>query len=180
MTALARTGDWIQTYTGVMYYAHDPRPEDIDIRDVAHHLAMECRYTGACKWHYSVAQHSCYVHDVLPQPLKFKGLMHDAPEYVAKDMAKPTKSNLPDYKVLERKNWLATAARFSLPIELDPEVHAADAAVLLAEYQVLMVNPSLPGYDYSKAAPIRIARWTPERAEREFLYRFYRLVGKVS
>ena len=38
-----RIGDWIQTYTGKCFYPLDPRPEEIDIMDIAHSLSMTCR-----------------------------------------------------------------------------------------------------------------------------------------
>ena len=50
--------DWIQTYSGKKFYPLDPRPEDIDIRDIAHALSLNCRFNGHCRCFYSVAEHS--------------------------------------------------------------------------------------------------------------------------
>ena len=57
----ARVGDWIQVYTGGQFWPLDPRPEEIHIEDIAHALALTCRFTGHCREFYSVAQHSLLV-----------------------------------------------------------------------------------------------------------------------
>lgn len=53
-----RTGDWMQTFLGKQFWPLDPRARDIHIVDVAHSLAMQCRYGGHSDWFYSVAEHS--------------------------------------------------------------------------------------------------------------------------
>ena len=83
-----RKGDWFLTYTGRQFWPLDPRPEDICIRDIAHHLSLCCRFNGACRVHYSVAQHSVMVANILPAPLRFWGLMHDATEAYVGDMVR--------------------------------------------------------------------------------------------
>lgn len=67
------------------------RPMDLDIRDIAHNLSLLCRYTGSFPFHYSVAQHSLLVVDLMrkdehaPNTL-LAGLLHDAAEYVFGDV----------------------------------------------------------------------------------------------
>ncbi len=53
--------DKSQTYTGRMVSLLDPKPEDICIEDVAHHLAIVNRFGGATREPYSVAQHAVLV-----------------------------------------------------------------------------------------------------------------------
>jgi hypothetical protein len=62
MTAVeqTRTGNWMQTYTGKAFWPLDPRPDEIDIDDIAHSLSMQCRYAGHCLRFYSVAEHSVW------------------------------------------------------------------------------------------------------------------------
>jgi hypothetical protein len=43
---------WIQTAHGRVFDLGNPRPEDIHVDDIAHHLANICRYTGACRRFY--------------------------------------------------------------------------------------------------------------------------------
>ena len=52
---MKRRGDWIQAYTGRKFWPLDPRPEEIFIEDIAHHLALRClgslsgRFCGAAE-----------------------------------------------------------------------------------------------------------------------------------
>ena len=68
-----------------------PEPSDIDFYSMAHHLAQQNRYNGAAKFPYSVAQHSCLVHDRLDEPYKLYGLLHDGHEYIPGDFTTPQK-----------------------------------------------------------------------------------------
>ncbi|TDH35740.1 hypothetical protein E2A64_10420 [Pseudohoeflea suaedae] len=47
-----RKGDFIQTYTGLKAWPMDLRPEEVCIEDIAHSLAMQCRYAGHCQKFY--------------------------------------------------------------------------------------------------------------------------------
>jgi len=84
----SRKGDWFLTFTGRQFYPLDPCPEDIDIHDIAHHLSLICRFNGACRVFYSVAQHCCIVSDALARPYKLRGLLHDGTETYFGDMIK--------------------------------------------------------------------------------------------
>jgi hypothetical protein len=66
-------------------------PADLDIRDIAHNLSLICRYTGAFPFHYSVAQHSLMVANMMAKDghkpkAVLAGLLHDAAEYVFGDV----------------------------------------------------------------------------------------------
>ena len=39
-------GSWMQTFTGKRFFPMDPDPDEVDVLDVAHSLAMQCRYNG--------------------------------------------------------------------------------------------------------------------------------------
>lgn len=80
-----RKGDWIETYTGGKVWPLDPRAWDFDAMDIAHSLSMLCRYNGHCREFYSMAEHSCHLHDYALHILKDKPLartllIHDAAE----------------------------------------------------------------------------------------------------
>lgn len=81
----------MQTYTGRAFDLAAPHPDDICLDDIAHHLANQCRYTGATVVSWSIAQHSLLVAALLPAPLKFAGLLHDAHEAYTSDIATPFK-----------------------------------------------------------------------------------------
>jgi len=58
---LQRNGDWIQTFSGLQFWPLDPRPDEINIEDIAHALSLQCRFGGHCNRFYSVADHSIHV-----------------------------------------------------------------------------------------------------------------------
>src|SRR5690242_11754504 len=86
-----RRGDWMQTYTGRRFWPLDPRVDDIDIGDIAHHLSLVCRFAGACREFYSVAQHCVGVSYVCDPKDALWGLLHDAAEAYVGDMVRPLK-----------------------------------------------------------------------------------------
>ena len=170
---------WLQTYSGVRYYPASPRPEEVRIEDIAHHLSNLCRYTGACKNFYSVAEHSVLVSEVGPPEYALERLLHDAPEFVLNDLNRPVKHTgwLWGYRHLEARNWKVIAQRFGLPLEQHWTTKDADNAVLMAERRVLMLP--LPGKPWLKDEPadVQIMCLPPKDAEELFLHRFYELTG---
>jgi uncharacterized protein len=48
----------MQTYTGRQYWPLDPRPEDVRVEDIAHHLSLINRFCGATRVAWSVGIHS--------------------------------------------------------------------------------------------------------------------------
>lgn len=194
-----RRGDWMQTYTGRQYWPLDPHPDDVCMDDIAHHLGMLCRYCGACRRFYSVAEHSVgvlhvvtrYLHrETLAQlfdPLQIPrvrrhALLHDAPEAYCHDLIRPIKRCVQGYSEVEAANADAIALRFGLGLvghRAGEIIKAADNAMLLAEQAALMAPAP------AKWAPIDVppemledARvflrrngtgWSPEEAKAEFL-----------
>lgn len=131
-------GSWFISYTGRELRADNPRPEDIDLRDIAHHLALVNRYGGASPTPYSVASHSLMVCDML-EPLgrdaMIEGLLHDAAEAYLGDMIKAIKVRCGDFRAIEDVWELAIRERFGLPpvCPIKAEVKEADIAALLCE-----------------------------------------------
>ena len=81
-----RNGSWLQTYTGIQFWPLDPRPEEIDIQDIAHALSLLCRFNGHCQRFYSVAEHSVHVSTILAPEFGLWGLLHDAAEAYLSDI----------------------------------------------------------------------------------------------
>lgn len=86
----------IRTFSGRYVNPLQLVPEDIHYVDLAHHLSLICRYTGACPEHYSVAQHSVYVAQAMKKrhgcaEAALAGLLHDAEEAYFNDLASPVK-----------------------------------------------------------------------------------------
>lgn len=193
-------GGWIQTFSGHQVWLFEPDPGVIDIHDIAHHLAIECRYTGATAFPYSVAQHSVLVSErveelVLKRPVldhshihtcALQGLLHDAAEAYLKDIPSPWKKYLVladlacEYSALEDA-WTACALRrFGLSEHLCPEVKKADAELLATEAAYFFPEDTRPADWRLREYPLKmkIERWTFEEAKERFLQRFQTLGGR--
>jgi len=100
-------GPWTQVPYG-RFYPLDPRPEDIDPRDIFHALAQVNRFGGHADDPVSVAQHSVQCAAMASEDGASLGavyaiLMHDAAEAYIGDMQRPLKSVLPEFKKIEAK-----------------------------------------------------------------------------
>lgn len=135
---------WMLTRSGRRFDPIDPRPEMIDLLDIAHGLSQECRYAGQCRLFYSVAQHSVLVSEIVPHEIAFEALLHDATEAYIKDIPRPIKVLLPDYRQLEAKVDAAIRLRFGLPVQPSPEVKHADLVLLATERRDLMPPTGAP------------------------------------
>ncbi len=179
----AGRGEWVQTCTGRQFWPADPRPEDIDPIDIAHHLSLLCRFGGACKNLYSVAEHSVYVSRLVPPEHAVWALLHDAAEAYLGDIVRPLKRMLyPQYAEMEEAVLLAIARRFNLPTyapSIIPEcVKEWDDRLLLTEQAQLMAPPPMPwGVLGEPIANLHIWCDTPAVAEATFLNRWQELGG---
>lgn len=182
-------GPWQQTFSGACFYPMDPRVEDLDAQDIAHHLAIEPRYMGATRAPNSVAEHSVRV-SVLVEALMRRaypfasermvrraglaGLLHDAPEAHVRDLPRPLKRlpALAVYREIEARNARVVETWASLPAgALEwPVVKRADDVLLWTEKRDLLNPPrfawAVDRFDPAQAHPARIGLWTPEGARR--------------
>lgn len=181
-----RNGDWIQTYTGRAFHYADFRPSDICIEDIAHALSMECRYGGHTAWHYSVAQHSVHIYDVLSSigqdPMTRKqGLLHDAPEAYIKDIPRPFKAFLGNgYSVINDSIWQCICMRYGIGIDLPPIIKEVDLRLALDEKTELLCKGEKEWTGISaqfEPLGVVVPEWSPSRAKTEFMNRFRREFG---
>lgn len=183
-----RKGDWVLTATGRAYWPLDPRAEDVSIADIAHSLAMQCRYGGHCRLFYSVAEHSVWMsHLILEGPqntnadpdLALIALLHDATEAYVSDVPRPLKPHLANYEAIERKNWLVICDAFGLPrIAPPPEVQDLDCRMCLREMGALMPKNPMPLGIEGPTPDFDPQCWSPAEAEAKFLSRFDQLWGQ--
>jgi hypothetical protein len=167
-------GCFIETYTGRRAYLMDPQAEDICIEDIAWGLANECRFGGHVSRFYSVAQHSCYVSDYLPQGKKLAGLLHDSPEAYLKDLPRPLKALLPSYVIME-KRWAQVIGKKYDVSFCDPAIKHADNVLLVTEARDLKRGVREDWGLAEQPLPRPIIAMPPEQARRAFLFRFNQL-----
>lgn len=98
-----RRGDWLHTYSGGRFWPMDPRSEDVRVEDIAHHLGMKARFSGACTSMLSVAQHAVELSYLVPGGAEeaFAALHHDDTEAFLPDVPTPVKPYLPFWKTIE-------------------------------------------------------------------------------
>lgn len=165
-------GDWMQTFTGRRFYPLAAQPEDVDIVDIAHHLSMVCRYGGATKFHYSVAQHSILMAQVAPQEHKLRALLHDAPEAYVGDMIRPIKKDreLSPFRDIERGVELAicNALKLEYPIA-NSVVHDLDTRILLDEREQVMTHTEDDWQVRGDPIGVTIDEWKPAYTRQRFL-----------
>jgi hypothetical protein len=170
--------NWMQTFTGRPFYPFKPRESEIVIEDIAHHLSMICRFTGAVREHYSVGQHSILVSQLVPDELALDGLMHDASEAYTNDMGSPQKAGLPDFRAVEDDIQQAICERFDLQWPMPPEVKRADQIAVACEAHDLMANaPTLWKLPRKPIIGARVVPLQPKEVEQLFLERFRELMA---
>jgi hypothetical protein len=180
---MTRTGDWIQTYTGNQFYPLDPRPEDINILDIAHALSNQCRFSGHCKHFYSVAQHSVLVSRYVPTEYALWGLLHDASEAYLVDLPRPLKNHSKlgyEYKLAESNLMLVIAECFGLTVDIPEIVMQTDLSLLMTEAKCLMGTPPADWMIDAEPLDIPIDPWEPHDAEIMFLARWDFLTRQTS
>ena len=172
-----RKGDWAQTYMGKQFWPLDPRPEEVDIRDIAHSLANTCRFNGHCNEFYSVAQHSYLVSNIVNPQNALAALLHDASEAYTGDLIQPIKKNLREFSEIEEKVQEAVFEHFNIKKWDHDQIVKADMILLFTEMRDLMKKPPKKWDHSDKYKPLdeKIIPLTPRKAETLFLGRYNEL-----
>lgn len=176
----------IATFSGVLLDPGNLRLEDVNLVDIAHHLTNENRYGGALPFdlHYSVAEHCIlmaqYALDYYDNPGVAKvALLHDASEYILRDMTTGVKGYLPDYKRLENKVQTLIYEKYGCLQVFSEIVSAIDKRIVLNE--VLVLTPQhYRHHDKSALSPLNIehlavndddyGRYTPGTVPKQVVY----------
>jgi 5'-deoxynucleotidase YfbR-like HD superfamily hydrolase len=133
-----RPGDWSQVFTGKQFWTLDPKEEEIDIRDIAHSLALQCRFNGHCEKFYSIAQHSILVSKIVSKEQALAGLLHDASEAYTGDIVRPLKKFIINFKEIELKIEKIIFEKFGIKEVNHSEIKKADNIALVTEMRDLM------------------------------------------
>lgn len=170
----------ISTYTGKWFDLAAPRAEQVDIRDIAHHISILGRFTGATRSLYSVAEHSLIVHDLmvadgLHPELCLAGLMHDGHEAYIGDLSSPIKQILgATWRVVEDR--IQDVVMRALEVHWDQAVAALvkryDMVARRSEAHALMESRGMD-WEWDDDTPlvkdVGIVPYLPKAAEAMFL-----------
>lgn len=171
-----------------------PRADLITTLDIAHALSLICRFNGHCTRHYSVAQHSLLVADIVESQghgpeIQLLALLHDAAEAYVGDMVRPLKEGMRAhahsigdvciYALTEERVWQAICQRFHLDPILPAIVKHADMIALATERRELLPDhPSvwdcLHGITPHNS---ELPAWTPSQARQAFHDRLLELLA---
>jgi len=162
-------------YSGGFYWPLDPDPADVSVVDIAYHLGRKCRFSGAIRRFYSVAEHCVLLSQAVPPELAWEALHHDDAEAVLADIVTPVKRLMPDvWHRVEALNEEAISVR---AFGCDPARMEAlkpwDRAAAFDEASVLC--DLLPGHDRwwegRTKGVVSPECWGPEEAPLRFLER---------
>ena len=169
--------DYIITYTGKRFHFNNPSIDEIDILDIAHSLALSCRFRCHCRTFYSVAEHSIRVSELVSPGMKLTALLHDATEAYFPDIPRPIKVDF-NMQSVEDEVWELIRQKFCLPPD-DGSVKDADNVLLATEARDLMnlapgeIWPGLPSPLEDEIKPL--PGW--EKAEEVFLDTYREIAG---
>jgi len=177
------------TFTGKWINPFYMTPDDLEIRDIAHHLSNICRYNGATNKFYSVAEHSLLIarqlsHYNQPANYVMTGLMHDACEAYLGDIITPIKGFIPDFKHLENQlqamiyDWCGCGMDYNALMavsDLDERIQVNEA--------LLLFNKIPKQWNFKTAGvplftPIKCL--SPDKVERDFINYFDHLKIEVD
>lgn len=184
----------ITTFSGIAFDLANPTPDMICIEDIAHHLAMVCRWAGATSSFFSVAQHCVLVSKVCSPELRQWALLHDAAEAYIGDLTRPLKAilradvgALSSIDILEHGIMLAVATKFNLPwpepagiLKYDDQIQKIEGQMFIRhdgqfhnrDGDVAEIHDLDPGVSLPQPMLIPMI---PQAAEQMFLTRYRRL-----
>jgi len=125
---------WMLTSSGLEYHLSGPAAlgangRTVAIEDIAHHLALINRFTGATSRPYSVAEHSLLCCEIAARAgaspiVQLAALMHDAHEAYVTDLSSPAKiavngysmagGGIPAWNLFENEHARAVHKHFGL------------------------------------------------------------------
>jgi hypothetical protein len=182
-----QSAPFITTSTGIVVSLLEPKPEMIELRDIAHQLATINRFCGAALNPLSYAQHSVFLAELLefysPRHAVL-GLLYCAPVAYLESMGDPNKEALfgrtgfaTDRDEREEEFHHAIRRRFGIAPPSAKEREAIgvyDEVAFVTEWRDLM-PPDAP---CPKAAPAHkraIKAWPWSLAEEKYILAFRRL-----
>ena len=125
------------TFSGLKVYYFRPTPYQFHISDIARGLAMEPRYNGQTRRHYSVAEHCLHLSHITPEHLQRRALLHDRAEAYIKDLPRPLKMALRDYRLITDRIDEASAVMLMLPSSRDEDLELQQYDNCIIHYEAV-------------------------------------------
>ena len=171
-----KRGAFVTTYSGVRFFVEDCNIKDVPIEDIAHALAMNCRFNGHLDQFYSVAQHSVIVSHLVPSEHRMTALLHDVSEAFLPDMPRPFKQYIHGFEEYEDRIQRAVADCYNTEYPLPESVWHIDKNIVRDEAEAMYrVPPGWIEYYESVAGREWFMKLSPMQAMHYFLDRFYYL-----
>ena len=131
--------DSIIVHSGRFFWPLSAHVDDVRVEDIAWGLAHENRFSGQTDCPYTVAQHSVMLSHIVPPDLSRWALFHDATEAYMKDIPRPIKQWMPQYKDHESRLMRVIAEAVGLdPLDEPDELKPWDTRIAHAEMLWLM------------------------------------------
>lgn len=163
----------IVTASGFVLELNNPDASGLPVEDVARALAYQPRWCGATRHFYSVAEHSVMVSRLVPEPIAYHALWHDAIEFIQGDWPSPLKVYLGRESINRKLAPIeaALAKRFGFALHV-PGVKDADMVAMSTEVRDLLPPAWMDWGHLPEPAPDRIEPVGPERAFGLFMQRY--------
>lgn len=157
----------IRTFTGAYVDVLNITPDDIFYEDIIVPLTRICRYGGHIATHYSVAEHSIYVSNMLlrlhgDKDVALAGLLHDAAEAYIGDIPRPLKETpaFHYYADTEKRINSCIEQKYHLQVGLDdPQVKEIDREIVGWEMAMFRDNPMRRAPDPDELAVVFHQQW---------------------
>lgn len=177
--------NWFPTYTGKKINILKMKISDIDIRDMAHHLSLECRFGGATPKMDSVAQHSVLVSMHIERfggstEESLWGLLHDGAETYLCDMGKGIKYLFPKFVRLENFILRLISIKYNLTWPMPKVVKHWDYIIGCNEAFTFIKGGSPEFFEVDPVPKVYMTLWDSDYAEKMFLARFEILKTRQS
>lgn len=145
---------------------------EVNLEDVVHGLALQCRFAGQLGRFYSVAQHSVILSKLFfEEDYPLYALLHDADEAYLPDIPRPWKDEFPEFNKLGARVRRWVLRSIGLEGSIPKEIEEMDRDIAHAEAHY--IGPATTNWvEPAKAAffdPSLFERiWTPEEAIIEY------------
>lgn len=172
----------VETYCGHYLDFFDPRPEMIELEDIARGLSQVCRFASQTNRFFSVAEHAVHVRRLVIEDghpeLGFAALHHDSHEAYVGDWPSPLKLVFEQLapgalRTITRGIDSTIAARFSIDPDLfrHPVIKRLDLVAMRREAATLKYSHGVgPHWGFEEPMmSLAGVGWSHDRAEREFL-----------